>query len=236
MPVITISREYGSRGAAIGARVAEHLGYRYVDDDLIFLVAHRAGIGDQDVRPYDQEGFSRLRVLAHDCAAMLESLSPPLVGQTAGLSDGMQMPVELRRFYSGRYLHVVQQMIRALAARGRVVIMGRGAQVVLRHISRTLHVRTVASLPVRIERVARDEGVTSARRRVASGGGTGPPPAICGITTAWTGPTRSSIISTLNTASLAEKAAVRLILQAAPADDGLLTTPRPGSAEEPPEP
>jgi hypothetical protein len=29
---------------------------------------------------------------------------------------------------------------------------------------------------------------------------------------------------------------VRLILQAAPADDGLLTTPRPGSVEEPPEP
>jgi cytidylate kinase len=236
MPVITISREYGSRGAAIGARVAEHLGWRYVDDDLIFLVAHRAGIGDQDVRPYDQEGFSRLRVLAHDCAAMLESLSPPLVGQTAGLSDGMQMPVELRRFYSGRYLHVVQQMIRALAARGRVVIMGRGAQVVLRHISRTLHVRTVASLPVRIERVARDEGVDEreAARRIRRRDRAAARYLRHYYRVDWADPLLYHL--TLNTASLAEKAAVRLILQAAPADDGLLTTPRPGSAEEPPEP
>lgn len=36
MAVITISREHGSRGAAIGARMAETLGWPYVDDDLIF--------------------------------------------------------------------------------------------------------------------------------------------------------------------------------------------------------
>lgn len=104
MSVITISREHGSRGAAIGARVAEQLGWRYVDDDLVLLVAHRAGIEDREVRAYDQEGFSRLRAFAHDCAAMLESLGPPPLAQTTGMPDEMQLPVNLERFYSARYL------------------------------------------------------------------------------------------------------------------------------------
>ncbi|OGT25846.1 MAG: hypothetical protein A2Z17_01000 [Gammaproteobacteria bacterium RBG_16_66_13] len=153
MNAITISREYGSRGTAIGAAVAERLGWRYVDDDLVFLVAHRAGIDDRTVRGYDQEGFSRLGAFASDCVAMLESLAPPFVGVTVGTPDAPELPVQMERFYSARYLHLVQQMIRALAAHGRVVIMGRGTP------PRTLHVRTVSPREVRIRRVAKDEAL-----------------------------------------------------------------------------
>jgi cytidylate kinase len=225
MAVITISREYGSRGAAIGARVAEHLGWWHVNDELIFLVAHRAGIGDQDVRPYDQEGFSRLRTFAHDCVAMLESLAPPFLGQTTGMPDAMQLPVELKRFYSARYLHLVQQMIRALAVRGRVVIMGRGAQVVLRDTARVLHVRTVAPLPDRIRRVAREEGVSEreAARRIRRRDGAAARYLRHFYGLDWGDPLLYHL--TLNTAALGEQEAVRLILDAAPEADELVPTP-----------
>ena len=233
MAVITISREHGSRGAAIGARVAEHLDWWYVDDDLIFLVAHRAGIADQEVRPYDQEGFSRLRTLARDCVALLESLTPPLLGQTVGTPDEMQLPVDLKRFYSARYLHLIQQMIRALAARGRVVIMGRGAQVVLRDTPRVFHVRTVAPLPVRIGRVAQDEGVDEreAARRIRRRDRAAARYVRHFYHVDWGNPLLYHLI--MNTATLTEAEAVRLILQAAPREDDLPTTPWTGVAGEP---
>jgi cytidylate kinase len=225
MAVITISREHGSGGAAIGARVAEHLGWWYVDDDLIFLVARRAGIADQEVRPYDQEGFSRLRAFARDCVALLESLTPPLLGQTVGTPDEMQLPVDLNRFYSARYLHLVQQMIRALAARGRVVIMGRGAQVVLRETPRAFHVRTVAPLPVRIGRVARDEGVDEreAARRIRHHDRGAARYLRHFYRVDWGDPLLYHVV--LNTAGVTEAEAVRIILQAAPREDDLPTPP-----------
>jgi cytidylate kinase len=221
MAVITISREHGSLGAAIGARVAEHLGWWYVDDDLVFLVAQRAGIPDQDVRPYDQEAFSRLRAFAHDCVALLESLTPPLLGQTVGTPDEMQLPVELKRFYSARYLHLAQQMIRALAARGRVVILGRGAQVVLRDAPQALHVRTVAPLAARVARVARDEGVDGreAARRIRRRDRAAARYLRHFYREDWGDPLLYHVI--LNTANLTEPEAVRLILQAAPREDDL---------------
>jgi hypothetical protein len=233
MAVITISREHGSRGVAIGARVAEHLGWWLVDDDLIVLVAQRAGIADDVVRPYDQEGFSRLRAFAQDCVALLESLTPPLVGQTVGTPEEMQLPGQLKRFYSARYLHLAQQMIRALAARGRVVIMGRGAQVVLRESPRTLHVRTVATLPVRIARVARDEGVDEreAARRIRRRDRGAARYVRHFYRVDWGDPLLYHLI--LNTAALTEAEAVRLILQAAPGGDDLPGTPWSGMAEQP---
>ncbi len=233
MAVITISLEHGSLGGTIGARVAEHLGWWYVDDHLIFLVAHRAGIPDQDVRPYDQEAFSRLRAFAHDCVALLESLTPPLLGQTVGTPEGMQLPVELKRFYSARYLHLAQQMIRALAARGRVVIMGRGAQVVLRDAPQALHVRTVAPLALRVARVARDEGVDEreATRRIRQRDRAAARYVRHFYREDWGDPLLYHVI--LNTANLTEAEAVRLILQSAPRGDDLPDALWNGMPEQP---
>jgi cytidylate kinase len=233
MAAITISRQYGSRGAAIGAQVAERLGWRYVDDDLIFLVAHRAGIGDQHVRAYDQEGFSRLRVLAHDCVAMLEPMGPPLLGQTTGTPDAMQLPVELKRFYSGRYLHLVEQMIRALAARGRVVIMGRGAQVVLKDAPRTLHVRTVAPLPARIRRVIQEERLNEreAARRIRQRDRAVARYLRHFYGVDWADPLLYHL--TLNTGALTEQEAVRLVLSAAPTEGDLPSIAQTESGDTP---
>ena len=41
-PVITISREYGSGGRAIGERLAKELGVPFYDKELIFMAAKRA--------------------------------------------------------------------------------------------------------------------------------------------------------------------------------------------------
>ncbi len=43
MAILTISREYGSGGGAIGRRVAERLGYQYVDKERLFQDLEKAG-------------------------------------------------------------------------------------------------------------------------------------------------------------------------------------------------
>ena len=43
IPVITISREYGSGGRAIGERLAKELGIPFYDKELIFMAAKESG-------------------------------------------------------------------------------------------------------------------------------------------------------------------------------------------------
>jgi cytidylate kinase len=149
------------------------------------------------------------------------------------MPDDVQLPVELRRFYSARYLHLVQQMIRALAARGRVVIMGRGAQVVLRDFPGSLHVRTVASLEVRIGRVAREEGVgeREAARQIRRRDGAVARYLRHFHRVDWDDRFLYHLI--LNTGGLIEKEAVRLILYAAPVQDDVQCIPQTGLAGGP---
>jgi CMP/dCMP kinase len=116
---------------------------------------------------------------------------------------------------------LVQQMIRALAAHGRVVIMGRGAQVVLRDAPRTLHVRTVAPLEVRIRRVAAHEAVgeREAARRIRQRDAAVARYLRHYYRIDWDDPRLYHL--TLNTGFLGEAEVVRLILHAAsPVDTG----------------
>jgi len=195
MAAITISREYGSRGAAIGARVGKRLGWRYVDDGLIFLVAYRAGIPVENVRAYDQEAFSHLRALIHNCLAMLEGPGPPVLGQTVGRPDEIEMPQELQRFNSSRYLRLVRQLILALAASGRVVIMGRGPR-----CSCGASPGCFTSGPWRRSASAwpgwpRTRRSIAGKPPVEAGRETAPWRGICGTSTGWTGRTHSCTIS-----------------------------------------
>ena len=45
-PVITISREYGSGGRAIGERLAKELGVPFYDKELIFMAAKESGLSE----------------------------------------------------------------------------------------------------------------------------------------------------------------------------------------------
>jgi hypothetical protein len=56
-------------------------------------------------------------------------------------------------------LIAIQAVIKNLAARGRTVIVGRGGQAILRNKLDVLHVRVVAPLEVRVERIVREAGL-----------------------------------------------------------------------------
>lgn len=155
MAVITISREMGSGGTALGRVLARRLGYALVDKELILRVARRARVSEQAVARYDQEDF-------HKGESLLEGLFAGNPISYAALTMGASFPAEVGAaaalvapFNQQRYLAVTQQLIKALARKGNVILMGRGGQVVLKDHKGALHLRVVAPLEQRVKRVRR---------------------------------------------------------------------------------
>lgn len=58
------------------------------------------------------------------------------------------------------YLDAVRELVEEYARAGNVLIVGRGGQMVLRGWPDTLHVRIVAPLDVRVERLAQRQGIS----------------------------------------------------------------------------
>jgi cytidylate kinase len=54
MSIITISHEMGAGGPEIGQQVAERLGYKYVDHELISETAHRYGLIEEKLEHLDE--------------------------------------------------------------------------------------------------------------------------------------------------------------------------------------
>jgi cytidylate kinase len=54
MGIVTLSHEIGSGGSEIGAVIAERLGYRYVDQDMISGAARQYGVGEAKLTQIDE--------------------------------------------------------------------------------------------------------------------------------------------------------------------------------------
>jgi len=138
--VVTIAREYGSGGAAIGRRVAQNLGWRLLDDDLIEAVARLANMDVRTARRYDEcvdSWWHRLNRAGLWSAAIMAGASP---------ADPQFVDADT-------LAAIAQEVILRAASKGNCVIVGRGAQCVLRDWTRVLQVFVYGSWPERITRV-----------------------------------------------------------------------------------
>lgn len=145
--LITISRQYGAGGSAVAALVAERLGWTVVDNDLIDRVAVRAGLSRQEVadRQERSPGFVERIGLAL-AASSAEILTP----EAAAALKPMDEP---------RLVEITERVVREIAAKGQVVLVGRAAVAVLARIPEALHVQLVAPKPERIRETAERLGV-----------------------------------------------------------------------------
>ena len=55
MAVITISRQFGAGGKTIGQKVAEALGYTFIDEDIIQIIAEKAKVSPGWVESVEKE-------------------------------------------------------------------------------------------------------------------------------------------------------------------------------------
>ena len=54
IPVITISREYGSGGRAIGEKLAKELGIPFYNKELILMAAKESGLSEEYIKKAEQ--------------------------------------------------------------------------------------------------------------------------------------------------------------------------------------
>ena len=166
MPVITMSGNIASGAREVGQAVAQELGIDFVDQQLMVSAAQRCGVTVGTVAEHDERrgGFRErmsglLRTVLERSAA---SGADPLTGAT-GLEAVLSrtyadMAAEEPQLSDSLYLETMTVLIRELAARGEVVILGRGSQMLLTDMPHALHVLCVAPRKLRASRLAeRDE-------------------------------------------------------------------------------
>lgn len=125
--IITISREFGAGGGQIGKAVAERLGYYYLDKDMIIRSAMEAsGLTPEDFRMYDEK-------------------VPHNFGLGQSLFDFYNKPLNEKLFAAQR------DAIKKVGEKGKCVIVGRNANVILKEFDYSLHVFIAASQYFRLK-------------------------------------------------------------------------------------
>ena len=163
MRAITISREYGSGGGEIAARLARRLGWQLINHAVIEQTARELEVYETEVEKYDEEyvesTLSRIQ-------NRIQQFAPKAFITSAGGPSIYTSPP--RAAETGAYQDTMRQIITAAANTGHAVIVGRGGQVLLADKRDVLHIRVVAPLELRVAYVARREGpdLDAARRRV----------------------------------------------------------------------
>jgi cytidylate kinase len=152
MPVITVSRLTGSGGAKIGQQLADRLGASYLNTQIIQEVAHRLGMSEATARAYDEraeafiERLSRVLWLANPGMVPMGSSESPLLFEST----------------TQAFVEVTRQLVREAAQTGNAVIFGHGAQFILAKQPGVLHVRFIAPLAFRVERVMHRKSISRA--------------------------------------------------------------------------
>jgi CMP/dCMP kinase len=139
MPIITISRMYGSGGSEVAERVARTLGWALLDNAMVDQVAALLGVSAAEVSAREE----RVPSLVERLATTLSLGSPEL--QTP-VSNAAILPTD------ERLLEVTRRVIAEAVAAGPAVIVGRGAQMMLAERADALHVFCAAPREVLVER------------------------------------------------------------------------------------
>jgi cytidylate kinase len=152
MRAITISREYGSGGGEIAARLAKRLGWQVIDHEVVVQVAQHLGCSVPEAAKYDERA---------------EGLVSRIFNTVQVLHPHMPLTVPLQLMIDSRTYNEARRRVIYWAAMevGHVVIVGRGAQVLLARRRSVLHVRVVAPLEQRVAYVMQREGLSQAEAR-----------------------------------------------------------------------
>jgi cytidylate kinase len=138
--VLTVNREYGSGGGCIAQTIAEWLGWKLLDKDIIDAIAYAAHVDSNVVRHYDEHVDSWLSRLNQKTM------------RSAVLAAGLELG-EGSVFDAEAIMKISQKVIERAHTDGNCVIVGRGSQCVLQNQPDVFHVFVYAPIKERIERL-----------------------------------------------------------------------------------
>lgn len=138
--VLTVSREFGSGGGRIAKTVADRLGWKLLDRELIEAIACSAHVDPHIVNRFDERAEPWLRRVNR--YAM----------QGATLAAGI-VPDEDSCFDSDVMAQLTERIVRSACEDGKCVIVGRGAQCILQKRPDVYHVFVYAPFNERVNRL-----------------------------------------------------------------------------------
>ena len=127
MPLITISRQYGSGGSEVAERVATALGWHLYDNAVVDEVARRLGMSTEEVSAREE----RVPSLPERIASAMALGVPEVMPTVADLAT---QPSE------ERIVEMTKRVIEEAVQAGPAVLVGRGAQCMLAARADALHV------------------------------------------------------------------------------------------------
>ncbi|HEV8599513.1 MAG TPA: cytidylate kinase-like family protein [Gemmatimonadales bacterium] len=144
--IITVSRQFGAGGSEVARRVAQELGWRLVDNELVDRVAERAGLPPDEVAQRDESAPGFVERLVRVLTRSVPELFPKP-------AEKVPEPEE------ATLVRVTETVVAELAAEGRVVLVGRAGPAVLRGKYDALHIKIVAPIGDRLRTAAERLGV-----------------------------------------------------------------------------
>lgn len=143
---LTISRRIGSLGDAIAQEVAAKLGWHVCDREIVDYIAQNSHVRQSLVNELDEKA---------------QSMIYDRVQRLLRLPDGDSFGIE-------EYHEALLKTLTYLAARGELIVVGRGSNFALRDDYNGLHVRITAPLEVRAQRLSKrwSVSIAEARRRL----------------------------------------------------------------------
>ena len=155
MPIVTISRQYGSGGSEVAERVAKALGWHLYDNAMVDEVARRLGMSTEEVSAREE----RVPSLPERIATAMARGVPEVMPTVADLATE---PSE------ERIVEVTKRVIEEAVHAGPAVLVGRGAQCMLAARADALHVFCYAPPDALVSYVITNLGVApgDARRTV----------------------------------------------------------------------
>jgi len=154
MPVITISRQYGSGGIEVAQKLCEIIGYAYFDKRLMVQVAAEMDVSEEDVVDFSEDTY-RMRGFL-DRLFGRELVQPEVaLGRELGSES-----LDVDTLNEAKSINLVKEAILGAYSRDNVVIVGRGGQAILSEKPGVLHVKLMAPMGARALRVKEREDIS----------------------------------------------------------------------------
>lgn len=137
MAVITISRQFGAGGTTLGRQLAERMGYTFVSDEIIKMVAKKARVSSDWVESVEREAGGRLQKFI--TTLVPRALVDRILDDQRGYID------------EEIYVDLLGKIITTIADEGNCVILGRGGQFFLQERPEAFHILLIASVAYRVQ-------------------------------------------------------------------------------------
>jgi cytidylate kinase len=165
--VICISRTLAAGGETVGELVAKHLGFSYVDEQIITLAAREAQVDPKLVsaaeqrQPVLQRLLEKLPTVSGLAGAVTVATGIPVDAFAGAASGSRSTPEEMRL--------LIRAAIHAVARSSRAVIVAHAASMALSGSEGILRVLVTAPVEIRVQRlVAGGVAATEAEASIAA--------------------------------------------------------------------